>query len=219
MTTKPVKVLILGDHGCGKTNLMNQYVSGTTPQKYRTTIGADFMKKDATIDDRQVTLQIWDTAGQERFRSLGVVFYRGSDVGIIVFDLTVAGATSSLDTWLAEFREQVPEDIPVVIVGNKTDLPAERRVTQEEVAVWRSGHPEAFYFETSTTQGRAREYDTATAAVSRHYLALSLWRAHRTLPAPLVALACQFLPAWVEVPFSDVFTKGIAAALGAHDSD
>ena len=40
------------------------------------TIGADFLTKEVTVDDRLVTMQIWDTAGQERFQSLGVAFCR-----------------------------------------------------------------------------------------------------------------------------------------------
>ena len=43
---------------------------------WQATIGADFLTKEVTVDDRLVTMQIWDTAGQERFQSLGVAFYR-----------------------------------------------------------------------------------------------------------------------------------------------
>ena len=84
------KIIILGDSGVGKTSLMNRLVNNKYSSSYKATIGADFMTKDVSIDDRLVTLQIWDTAGQERFQSLGTAFYRGSDVCVLVYDVTNA---------------------------------------------------------------------------------------------------------------------------------
>lgn len=53
-----LKVIILGDSGVGKTSLMNQYVNKRFSNQYKATIGADFLTKDITIDDRVVTMQI-----------------------------------------------------------------------------------------------------------------------------------------------------------------
>jgi hypothetical protein len=44
--TKNVKVLILGNAKCGKSSLINRYCHGTFSEKYKTTIGADFIRKD-----------------------------------------------------------------------------------------------------------------------------------------------------------------------------
>lgn len=78
-----LKVIILGDSSVGKTSLMNQYVNRKFSNQYKATIGADFLTKELTVDDRTVTMQIWDTAGQERFQSLGVAFYRGADCCVL----------------------------------------------------------------------------------------------------------------------------------------
>jgi Ras-related protein Rab-7A len=67
---------------------MNQYVSQKFTHNYRATVGADFMAKEVSVDDRDITLQIWDTAGQERFKSLGSAFYKGADCCVLVFDIT-----------------------------------------------------------------------------------------------------------------------------------
>jgi Ras-related protein Rab-7A len=42
---------------------MHQYVHRRFTNQYKATIGADLLKKDITIDEKLVTLQIWDTAG------------------------------------------------------------------------------------------------------------------------------------------------------------
>lgn len=145
-----LKVIILGDSGVGKTALMNQYVNKKFSSSYKATIGADFLTKEVMIDDKLVTLQIWDTAGQERFQSLGVAFYRGADVCILVYDVTNPKSFDALDSWREEFLMQAsPPDIenfPFVVLGNKIDRENDRRVPKTKAKKW------ANYFETSAKE-------------------------------------------------------------------
>ena len=53
-----IKVIILGDSGVGKTSLMNQYVNRKFSSQYKATIGADFLTKEISIDDKTVTTQV-----------------------------------------------------------------------------------------------------------------------------------------------------------------
>lgn len=53
-----LKVIILGDSGVGKTSLMNQFVNKKFSNQYKATIGADFLTKEITVDDRNVTMQV-----------------------------------------------------------------------------------------------------------------------------------------------------------------
>ena len=59
-----LKVIIVGDSGVGKTNLLTRYCEGTFKDSYAATIGVDFKIKIIDINDRKAKLQIWDTAGQ-----------------------------------------------------------------------------------------------------------------------------------------------------------
>lgn len=94
-----LKVIILGDSSVGKTSLMNQYVNRKFSNQYKATIGADFLTKELTVDDRTVTMQIWDTAGQERFQSLGVAFYRGADCCVLGKSLQFVLKCRGLTQW------------------------------------------------------------------------------------------------------------------------
>lgn len=86
-----VKVVLLGDQSVGKTSLRSQYLYRYFSSMYKATIGADFlMKRVRTPDDQIMDLQIWDTAGQERFNAVSRAFYRGADIGVIVYDITNA---------------------------------------------------------------------------------------------------------------------------------
>ncbi|KAJ3154777.1 Ras- protein Rab-7 [Geranomyces variabilis] len=130
-----LKVVLLGDGSVGKTSLRNQFIHKRFADAYKATIGADFVSKDVeTQDGRRVSMQIWDTAGQERFQSLGVAFYRGTDVCILVYDVTQPDSTKNLIRWLSEFIRQAdiqdPETFPFVLVGNKIDVVG-RAVTKQ----------------------------------------------------------------------------------------
>lgn len=146
------KVIILGDSGVGKTSLMNQYVHSKWSSQYKATIGADFLTKDCVTEGgKTLTLQIWDTAGQERFQSLGVAFYRGSDVCVIVFDVNSAKSFENVGNWMEEFLAQAspkdPRAFPFVVMGNKVDS-SDRQVEEQEAREWCASR-RIPYFETS----------------------------------------------------------------------
>ncbi|KAG5507626.1 hypothetical protein JKF63_06575 [Porcisia hertigi] len=135
MKRQLLKIIILGDSGVGKTSLMHQYVNHMFDNRYKATIGADFLSKDIEVNGRVVTLQIWDTAGQERFQSLGSAFYRGADACILVFDVTQQDSFAHVGSWLEEFSIQAGRR-DSVLVGNKTDLEDRRQVSNKTVQAW-----------------------------------------------------------------------------------
>mmetsp|Transcript_74373 Transcript_74373/g.174560 ORF Transcript_74373/g.174560 Transcript_74373/m.174560 type:complete len:205 (-) Transcript_74373:117-731(-) len=151
-----LKVIILGDSGVGKTSLMNMYVNKKFSNQYKATIGADFLTKEVTVDERLVTMQIWDTAGQERFQSLGVAFYRGADCCVLVFDVNVGKTFENLDSWRDEFLIQAgprdPDTFPFVVLGNKIDLENARVVSQKRAIAWCQAKGSIPYFETSAKE-------------------------------------------------------------------
>lgn len=59
-----LKVIIVGDSGVGKTNLLTYFCEGLFKENYVATIGVDFKIKMLQIDDKKIKMQIWDTAGQ-----------------------------------------------------------------------------------------------------------------------------------------------------------
>ena len=61
---------MVGNSETGKTNIVNKYYQDKFNDKYKATIGANFLSKDINIDGVTSTFQIWDIAGQERFQSL-----------------------------------------------------------------------------------------------------------------------------------------------------
>ena len=81
-------------------------------------------------------MQIWDTAGTERYNSMGQNFYRNSEACVLVFDLTVKDSFTNIDNWRKEFLTSLgpkdPDSFPFVLVGNKSDMKDDIKVTNEE---------------------------------------------------------------------------------------
>lgn len=152
-----LKVIILGDSGVGKTSLMQQFVNGKFSQQYKATIGADFLTKELSIDERNVTMQIWDTAGQERFQSLGVAFYRGADCCVLVYDVTNVKSFEAVSAWRDEFLVQAnikdPESFPFVVIGNKIDVDENKRlISNKKLTNLCTSLGDLPYFETSAKE-------------------------------------------------------------------
>lgn len=58
------KILMIGNSGVGKTNIMLRYCENSFNTAHMSTIGIDFKIKTVNVDDKRIRLQIWDTAGQ-----------------------------------------------------------------------------------------------------------------------------------------------------------
>jgi Ras-related protein Rab-7A len=153
-----LKIIILGDSTVGKTSLMNMFVNKNFSAAYKATIGADFLTKEITVNDKQIQLQLWDTAGQERFQSLGVAFYRGADACCLVYDMTKPKTFENLSNWRDEFLLQAnprdPQNFPFVVLANMCDKANERRVSEQDAKMWCTADGRNIpYFETSAKEG------------------------------------------------------------------
>lgn len=121
-----LKIVLLGDSAVGKSSIATRYIVGKF-QSSNATIGAAFLTKTVDIDDdKQVTLELWDTAGQERYRSLTPIYYRGTDVAIIVYDVTSPISLTHAQSWIDELKGYIESEreasLQILLVGNKLDL-------------------------------------------------------------------------------------------------
>ncbi len=94
------------------------------------TIGVGFSTKHITINQKRIRLTVWDTGGQERFSTVRALYYKGSSGALCVFDLTNRESFDHVSKWLDEIKANAGA-MPVVLVGNKADLP-NRKVPREE---------------------------------------------------------------------------------------
>ena len=150
------KSIVVGDGGVGKTALTLRFSKGFFTEDYKMTIGVDFHVKTISIDTSEgaikCKLQLWDTGGQERFSSIRPMYYRGSLGTILVFDLTNSASFEHLPQWIEEVRANIKAEIPVLLVGNKSDLVDQRAVSIKEISKFIKDF-NLYYMETSAKTG------------------------------------------------------------------
>eukprot|EP00388_Colpodella_angusta_P021925 GDKJ01055933.1.p1 GENE.GDKJ01055933.1~~GDKJ01055933.1.p1 ORF type:complete len:200 (+),score=42.37 GDKJ01055933.1:46-645(+) len=148
MTPPKLKILILGEAAVGKTNIMQRFCGEKFSEKYLITLGVDFKDKLIEVDGQQVTLSVWDTAGQEQFRALTPAYFRAADGCFIVYDITNKESFHLVQNWIDTIYQEPDTKITCVLVGNKTDLAA-NRVVPESSAQQLAEHIKTKYIETS----------------------------------------------------------------------
>ena len=126
------KVVLIGDSGVGKTNLLSRYLKNEFSFDSKTTVGVEFGAKKLEIDGVKIKAQIWDTAGQERFRSITNAYYKGAKGALLVYDVTRRETFENINKWVPELKQTGDKDVTIILVGNKTDLENERQVSTEE---------------------------------------------------------------------------------------
>jgi len=126
------KVILIGDSGVGKTNLLSRFTKNEFNLNTKTTVGVEFGAKKFVIDNSKVKAQIWDTAGQERYKSITSCYYKGAKGAIVVYDVTRKETFVNIDKWLLEFKKNADSDACYIILGNKCDLEETRQVLTEE---------------------------------------------------------------------------------------
>lgn len=149
------KLIVIGPAAVGKTSLIRRYVDNKFSFNYKSTIGVDFLAKTVRLkEDKIVKLAIWDVGGQEKFRFLRRNFYEGTHGAILVFDLSRANTFPKMKDWLIDMRSIIEYKIPLIILGNKSDLLSEvgEVIDREEPKMF-AEKEESFYLETSAKTG------------------------------------------------------------------
>ena len=150
------KCILLGDPNVGKTAVVTRYVDDRFSQHHLTTIGIDMKNKTQKIErDKEVNLTIWDTAGQERFQTITSVYFNRAQGIIMIFDCTDMQSFLNIKNWTEQISNHVdPEQVVIVLLGNKIDLAeSDREVSHEEAKTLEKNHEHIKYFEVSAKTG------------------------------------------------------------------
>jgi small GTP-binding protein len=147
------KVIIIGDSNVGKSSLANKAVKNTFDTSYNTTLGFEYFSFFVKIDKKTLKLQIWDTCGQEVYQSLIANFYRNSSLAIMVYGINNRDSFEHIDNWLKEIKRSSNPDAKIILIGNKSDLENERKVTYEEAEKYAEELEFSKFYETSAKNG------------------------------------------------------------------
>ena len=127
-----VKVILIGNSGVGKTNLINVSSGGSFNPMEKSTLTSSFIIIPSKVGDKQYNLQVWDTIGQEKLRALSKLFFKNSKIVIFVYDITNRESFLGLNDWLQEVKDIIGDRTIKGVVGNKIDLFMNEKVKDEE---------------------------------------------------------------------------------------
>jgi small GTP-binding protein len=130
------KVVLIGDSGVGKSNLLSRFTRNEFNLESKSTIGVEFATRSIQVDGRTIKAQIWDTAGQERYRAITAAYYRGAVGALLVYDIAKHLTYENVERWLKELRDHADSNIVIMLVGNKSDLRHLRAVPTEEAKAY-----------------------------------------------------------------------------------
>jgi small GTP-binding protein len=152
------KVIVIGDPAVGKTSLIRKFVKKQFEKDYLPTVGVSISKEviEMEIEGKKViiNLLLWDLAGQPQFYLLHKVYYNGANGVIIGFDLTRTHTFSNIKNWHKELVKDGLIDLPMVLVGNKSDLKEERKISVAHVDHLKESLNIQDYIETSALNGQ-----------------------------------------------------------------
>ncbi|ANZ75963.1 BA75_02242T0 [Komagataella pastoris] len=142
------KIVVLGSGGVGKSCLTVQFVQGIYVETYDPTI-EDSYRKQIEIDDKVIDLEILDTAGVQQFTAMRELYIKSGKGFLLVYSVDDPNSLKELE----RIREQVlrikdNSNMPIVLVGNKSDLVETRKLTPQD-GIEKAANWNCSFYETS----------------------------------------------------------------------
>ena len=114
------KIAIFGDENSGKTCFWKCITGDEFDENYKSTIGVDFNKIILTAGNYKTCTQLWDTSGNKKYINIVQSYIRGCAIIILMFDVSSEKSFNNMDYWRQLIQNEYT--IPIVVVGNKSDL-------------------------------------------------------------------------------------------------
>ena len=134
MSEKKIKVVLIGESGVGKTNLIRVAIGESFESHTESTLSSSFFESEIIYKNKKYNYSLWDTAGQEVYRSLNKIFIMDSKIVIVVFAINNKKSYEQVDFWINYAKEILTEgNYIMALVGNKSDLYEEQQISDEEM--------------------------------------------------------------------------------------
>jgi small GTP-binding protein len=169
------KFVIIGDHEVGKTSIIRRFVENKFSNDYRSTLGLNVTSHSIKFYGNEVIFVLFDIGAQKYFKRFRKTYYQGAQAGFIVFDLTNIETFKNIKNWYDELQSFINNrEIPIIIVGNKTDLENERKIGYQEGVtlvnefITEYSSQDFSYIETSALNGE--NVEDAFSLLAYHYI-------------------------------------------------
>ena len=118
-----IKLIMVGDSGTGKTNLISVAAGLEFNTSSLTTTSCSYVQKVIKKGDEEYRVNLWDTIGQEKYRSLTKIFLKGAKIVIFVYDITNLNSFKELNYWFESTKEIINEKIVMEEINRPSKPP------------------------------------------------------------------------------------------------
>ena len=138
---KNIQISIIGAYAVGKTCLLNRFFNDHCTNDYAPTVAVGyFSKENYELENGQVVDVIFqDTAGQERYDSLIQPLISRTDGIIIVYSISDEESFQELQKYI-KIATSDKNNKPIFILGNKSDLEKERKISKVQLSEFASAY-------------------------------------------------------------------------------
>lgn len=133
-----VRLVTLGGPNVGKSSIVKRFLFNTFSDKYKPTV-EDLYSHEYDFGQLTLKVDILDTAGDLQFPAMRRLSIATAHAFLIVYSVNNRESFELAKVFFDEIQEQRADfqDTPIVLTGNKTDLPLEtREIHSDEVADW-----------------------------------------------------------------------------------
>eukprot|EP01063_Lacrimia_lanifica_P027046 TRINITY_DN373_c0_g3_i1.p2 TRINITY_DN373_c0_g3~~TRINITY_DN373_c0_g3_i1.p2 ORF type:complete len:189 (+),score=95.58 TRINITY_DN373_c0_g3_i1:142-708(+) len=127
-----MELTLVGLQSAGKTTLLNVISDGKSKSDTKPTVGLNIRK----IKKGNISIKLWDIGGQARFRGMWERYCRGVNAIVFVVDSQDRANIDAAQKELMELMgKKALEKIPLLVLGNKNDLPGHMNETELSAAL------------------------------------------------------------------------------------
>ena len=167
------RIITLGESTVGKTSLILRFVEDRFTPFHVSTHGIDSKIKYLTMENGiEIKVRLTDTAGQERYKSLATNYIKKANGILLIYDITNKDTFESLKKILKTLNEEYQDSMPIILIGNKSDLEEKRVIFKEDGdEIAKSNSCIVNFYETSCKTGENVEVaikDLATQVYKKH---------------------------------------------------
>ena len=148
------KVIVLGLYGVGKTSIINRLMNKEIDLDYAPTISVDIVNLQVKVNDKIIQIQMWDCCGNDEFALNTPNLFKNTSVALLVYAINDKEKSfKNIAEWNNILREHSYDHI-IFLIGNKSDLEDQRKVTIEDVVNFKNNYDDIkMFFETSAKKG------------------------------------------------------------------
>ncbi|XP_035876019.1 ras-related protein Rab-11B-like [Phyllostomus discolor] len=116
------KVVLIGDTGVGKSNLLDHFTYNEFDLESKRTIGMEFATFSIQVNGKTIKTHMWDSAGQKHNCTITTAYYWGAEGMLLVHSITKHLTYENVEYWLKELGYHADSNIIIMLVDNKSDL-------------------------------------------------------------------------------------------------